>query len=159
MNEAFRHNKQRKTSTGLVPPGLKARLQTTLIEGSGKRGISGQVSTDVALESALLSLGRCADLVRPAGRLTSQSVSASEWGDAMRQLENFLDLMERATDPDRPLPPHQWGMLSIASNVTDDSIDNLNPTFPTDTLDASSLELRDLAELFGDDIGMDDSME
>jgi hypothetical protein len=168
MNEAFRHNRQRKTRTGLVPPSLKARLQTTLIEGygksssiSGKRGISGQVSTDVALESALLSLGRCADLVRPAGRMTSQSVSQEEWGDAIRQLEHFLDLMETASDPDRPLPAHQWGMLSIALNVTDDSIsaDSLDPTFLTDAIDASSLEMLDLKELFGDDIGMDDSME
>lgn len=170
MNEAFRHKKERKTTTGLVPPSLKARLQTTIVEGYSKssntsgRRISGDVSTDVALESALLSLGRCADLIRPAGRLTSQSVSQEKWRDAIRQLEHFLDLMETACDPDRPLPAHQWGMLSIApNNVTDDddsiSMDASDLAYLSDTIDASSLEMLDLADLFGEDIGMDDSME
>ena len=167
VNEAFRHKKERKTTTGLVPPSLKARLQqSTLIEGRSKasllaaesRGISSRVSTEVALESALLSLGRCADLVRPAGRLTSRSVSKEEWGDAIRQLEHFLDLMETASDPDRPLPASQWGILSIASNMTHDSMAT-DPSMLADGTDASCLEMLDLANLFDEDIGMDDSKE
>ena len=163
MNEAFRHSKQRKTSTGLVGPGLKGKLRTTFAKGYreissefGKRTISGYVSTDVALESALLALGRCADLVRPAGRLTSRSVSQEEWTDAIQQLEHFLDLMETACDPDRPLPADQWGLLSLPRSVSTNSlpVDAVDPTMGMER-DA----MLDLADLFGADIGMDDSLE
>lgn len=164
MNEAFRHNKQRKTATGLVGPRLKGKLRTTFAKGYkqissefGKRTISGYVSTDVALESALLSLGRCADLVRPAGRLTSQSVSSEEWSDALQQLEHFLDLMETACDPDRPLPADQWGILSLPRNVS--SVDGLSLEIPDSTTMFEREDMLDLADLFGADIGMDDSLE
>ena len=122
----------------------------------GKRTISGYVSTDVALESALLALGRCADLVRPAGRLTSRSVSQEEWTDAIQQLEHFLDLMETACDPDRPLPADQWGLLSLPRSFSTNSL-------PVDAVDPTTGMERDamldLADLFGADIGMDDSLE
>lgn len=162
MNEAFRHNKQRKTTTGLVPPSLKAKLQSTITKGYNKvssalgdRTISGYVSTDVALESALLSLGRCSDLVRPAGKLTSRSVTQEEWRDAQRQLEHFLDLMQRACDPDGPLPANQWGVLTLADNTIDDTIE----VDPVNSVDNNN-EMLDLADLFfAGDIGMDDSME
>lgn len=161
MNEAFRHNKQRKTTTGLVPPSLKAKLQSTITKGYNKvssslgdRTISGYVSTDVALESALLSLGRCADLVRPAGRLTSRSVTQEEWKDAQRQLEHFLDLMQTACDPDGPLPADQWGMLTVEDNTIPDTIN----VEPVNTVEDN--EMMDLADLFfAGDIGMDDSRE
>jgi hypothetical protein len=119
MNEAFRHNKQRKTATGLVPPNLKAQLQKTGITTSSrdKKRSNRYISTDVALESALLSLGRCLDLVRPAGTLSSNSIPREDWREALKQLENFLDLMQRACDPDRPLPANDWGKLSM-ENVT-----------------------------------------
>jgi hypothetical protein len=163
MNEAFRHSKQRKTSTGLVGPGLKGKLRTTFAKGYkeissefGKRTISGYVSTDVALESALLSLGRCADLVRPAGRLTSRSVSAEEWVDAIEQLEHFLDLMETACDPDRPLPADQWGLMTLARNISKYPLP-LNLAHPAAGIEGD--EMLDLADLFGADIGMDDSLE
>ncbi len=120
----------------------------------GKGTISGYVSTDVALESALLSLGRCADLVRPAGRLTSRSVSQEEWRDAQRQLEHFLELMQTACDPDGPLPPNQWGLLDMARKVSDDT-SLLEPAKNVDS--DEMLELADL--FFGADMGMDDSME
>lgn len=163
MNEAFRHSKQRKTSTGLVGPGLKGKLRTTFAKGYkeissefGKRTISGYVSTDVALESALLSLGRCADLVRPAGRLTSRSVSAEEWVDAIEQLEHFLDLMETACDPDRPLPADQWGLMTLARNISKYPLP-LHLADPAAGIEGD--EMLDLADLFGADIGMDDSLE
>jgi len=163
MNEAFRHSKQRKTSTGLVGPGLKGKLRTTFAKGYreissefGKRTISGYVSTDVALESALLALGRCADLVRPPGRLTSRSVSQEEWTDAIQQLEHFLDLMETACDPDRPLPADQWGLLSLPRSVSTYSLP-VDAADPTAGMERDAM--LDLADLFGADIGMDDSLE
>lgn len=119
MNEAFRHNKQRKTASGLVPPNLKAQLQKTRVATSNMGRNNGCISTDVALESALLSLGRCMDLVRPAGTFSSKSVSREECKDAVRQLDHFLDLMQRC-DPDRPLPANDWGKLSM-ENVTETS--------------------------------------
>jgi len=165
MNEAFRHSKQRKTSTGLVGPGLKGKLRTTFATGYkevssefGKRTISGDVSTDVALESALLSLGRCADLVRPAGRLTSRSVSQQEWVDAIQQLEHFLDLMETACDPDRPLPADQWGLMESPRSVSSYSFP-LEASGPGGSIDIERDATLGLAELFGEDIGMDDSLE
>jgi hypothetical protein len=127
MNEAFRHNKQRKTATASVPPNLKAQLKKTGITTTSKNSKSsvGYKSTDVALESALLSLGRCLDLVRPAGKLSSKSVSHKDWVSALKQLEYFLDLMQKACDPDRPLPANDWGKLSM-ENVT---IASINPLF------------------------------
>lgn len=177
MNEAYRHNKQRKTTTGLVSPELKAQLQKTIIPestllSSSSRGpergkFSGEISVDVALESALLSLGRCADIVRPAGRLTSQSVSQEEWADAMHQLEHFLDLMQRACDPDRPLPAKQWGELTNYDSSL--STTEIMPTFVEgessggldgiNELDEEPEDIIDLAALFDGDIGMVDSME
>jgi hypothetical protein len=127
MNEAFRHNRQRKIATASVPPNLKAQLQKTGVTSNSKSSV-GYKSTDVALESALLSLGRCLDLVRPAGKLSSKSVSREDWESALKQLEYFLDLMQRACDPDRPLPADDWGKLSwgklsvenvtVASSIT-----------------------------------------
>jgi hypothetical protein len=164
MNEAFRHSKQRKTSTGLVGPGLKGKLRTTFAKGYreissefGTRTISGYVSTDVALESALLALGRCADLVRPAGRLTSRSVSQEEWTDAIQQLEHFLALMEAACDPDRPLPADQWGLLSLPRNASTHHSLPVDPADPATRFERDAM--LDLADLFGADIGMDDSLE
>lgn len=168
MNEAYRHNKLRKTTSGLVPPILKAKLQKTIVpgsadgsKGSGKSKFSGSISIDVALESALLSLGRCADLVRPAGRLTSQSVSQGQWRDAMHQLEQFLELMQRACDPDRPLPANQWGQLiTIAGDSTHSSHAITDRTFSMEDREKELVDDPiDLSGLFDGDIGMDDSME
>jgi hypothetical protein len=120
MNEAFRHNKQRNTATASVPPNLKAQLQKigiTTTPAKNLRRNTGYISTDVALESALLSIGRCLDLVRPAGTLSSKSVSREDWKSAQQELEYFLDLMQKACDPDRPLPASDWGKLSV-ENVT-----------------------------------------
>ena len=126
MNEAFRHNKLRKTSTTTVNPFIKAQLQKSVVRPTPnkKNGSVGYNSVDVALESALLALGRCMDLVRPAGTFTSRSVTRQEWKSALKQLEYFLDLMQRACDPDLPLPPNDWGKLSV-ENVTISS--TLNP--------------------------------
>ena len=70
----------------------------------------------VVLESALLSLGRCIDLVRPAGLLVS-TVPKGDWRKALRALENSMSEIHQYCDPDRPLRPSEWGKL-IDEDVT-----------------------------------------
>jgi hypothetical protein len=67
---------------------------------------------DVALEGALLSLGRCLDLVRPAGLLTGP-VSLEEYERALSFLRQAYYLLDRTCDPDLPLSPEQWGILDV----------------------------------------------
>jgi hypothetical protein len=62
------------------------------------------------LEGALLSLGRCVDLVKPAG-LHIGSVSKSEWERALGSLEHSMNEIRDHCDPDRPLRPSEWGKL------------------------------------------------
>lgn len=64
----------------------------------------------VILEGALLSLGRCVDLVRPAGLLVSV-VPSKNWKRALRALEHSLREIRSVCDPDRPLRPTEWGKL------------------------------------------------
>eukprot|EP00591_Stephanopyxis_turris_P011861 CAMPEP_0195512970 /NCGR_PEP_ID=MMETSP0794_2-20130614/4744_1 /TAXON_ID=515487 /ORGANISM="Stephanopyxis turris, Strain CCMP 815" /LENGTH=658 /DNA_ID=CAMNT_0040640869 /DNA_START=303 /DNA_END=2279 /DNA_ORIENTATION=+ len=72
-------------------------------------------SVDVVLESALLSLGRCIDLVQPAGLLVS-TVSKSDWLKALRALEHSMADLRSTCDPDRPLRPSEWGKLIDEGN-------------------------------------------
>jgi hypothetical protein len=65
---------------------------------------------DVIMESALLSLGRCLDLVRPAGLLT-ETVSAGDWNRALSLLEQAVHQISQACDPDQPLDPAEWGSM------------------------------------------------
>jgi len=65
---------------------------------------------DIVLEGALLSLGRCLDLVRPAGLLIG-CVSNSDWKNAEMVLEHAVSQMRDACDPDHPLDPADWGLL------------------------------------------------
>ena len=121
MNESFRNNRQKSNATILAPPHLKEELRkrngiSTISSEIGTYGDS--ISTDVALESALLSLGRCVDLVRPAGTLSDKSVSWEDWKEAVTHLEHFLDLIEQACDPDMPLPASEWGKLDNVTNTT-----------------------------------------
>jgi len=57
---------------------------------------------DLVLESALLSLGRCLDLVRPAGLLTG-SVPADDWKLALSLLDDAVSQIALKCNPDRPL--------------------------------------------------------
>jgi len=104
MNEAYRHNRERQTATMVISPTLKAQL---------KKQTSGSSTTissiEIHLECALLSLGRCCDLVRPAGTLSEQSVSRQEWKDALLHLQDFMIRIECSCDPDRPVSADQWG--------------------------------------------------
>lgn len=67
-------------------------------------------TVDVVLEGALLSLGRCIDLVRPAG-LHVSPVSKSDYAKALRSLEHCMGQIRAFSDPDQPLPPTEWGKL------------------------------------------------
>ena len=62
------------------------------------------------MEGALLSLGRCVDLVKPAG-LHVGSVSREDWKKALRALEHSMNDSRCFCDPDRPLLPSEWGKL------------------------------------------------
>lgn len=69
------------------------------------------------LEGALLSLGRCVDLVKPAGMHVG-SVSKDDWKKALKALEHSMNEIHSFCDPDRPLLPSEWG------KIVDDAIDN-----------------------------------
>ena len=64
----------------------------------------------VLLESALLNLGRCIDLVKPAGLLAG-SVPAPTWARALDALEKSMNNIQVVCDPDQPLDPRDWGKL------------------------------------------------
>jgi len=104
MNEAYRDNRERQIATMLIPPTLKAQLKKQTSESSTT--IS---SIEIHLECALLSLGRCCDLVRPAGTFSEQSVSRQGWKDALLHLQDFMARIECNCDPDRPVSADQWG--------------------------------------------------
>jgi len=82
----------------VIPPTLKAHLKKQTSESS-----TTITSIEIHLESALLSLGRCCDLVRPAGTFSDQSVSRQEWKDALLHLQDFMNRIECSCDPDRPV--------------------------------------------------------
>uniref|UniRef100_A0A6V0A4G1 Uncharacterized protein n=2 Tax=Pseudo-nitzschia australis TaxID=44445 RepID=A0A6V0A4G1_9STRA len=104
MNEAYRDNRERQTFTIVIPPTLKVQLKKQTSESSTM--IS---SIEIHLECALLSLGRCCDLVCPAGTFSEQSVSREGWKDALLHLQDFMVRIECNCDPDRPVSADQWG--------------------------------------------------
>jgi hypothetical protein len=65
---------------------------------------------DVVLEGALFSLGRCLDLVRPAGLLIGY-VPKDDWKTAEILLQHAVSQLRDACDPDHPLDPADWGKL------------------------------------------------
>ena len=108
MNEAYRHNREQQTTSMVIPPTLKAQLKK---QTSGSSTMISSI--EIHLECALLSLGRCCDLVRPAGTFSEQSVSRQEWKDALWHLQEFINRIECSCDPDRPVSANQWdGKLS-----------------------------------------------
>jgi hypothetical protein len=116
MNEAYLHNREYKSATLSIPPTLKARLKEVRSRDIDPReswavARNGPTSsTEIQMESALLSLGRCCDLVRPAGTFSAQAVTRKEWRDALQHLQDFMNCLEVYCDPDQPLPPEQWGI-------------------------------------------------
>jgi hypothetical protein len=73
----------------------------------------------VVLESALLNLGRCIDLVKPAGLLVS-SVPANTWSRALDALQKSMHHIQTVCDPDQPLDPAEWGKLFYDEHETND---------------------------------------
>jgi len=84
-------------------------LRRDLNLATKKAGVDERPIEEV-LESAILHLGRCIDLVRPAGLLVS-SVTKSDWARAFRALEYSMSEIRLVCDPDRPLLPGEWGKL------------------------------------------------
>ena len=77
------------------------------------------------LESALLLLGRCTDIVRPAGLLVTYTDNNS-WIKALKDLEQCMNLIYSICDPDRPLVRKDWINLLLLDDSTydDDSTTN-----------------------------------
>lgn len=78
--------------------------------GRNNRFTREDVQIIVVLESALLNLGRCLDLVKPAGLLVS-SVPAATWSKALFNLEESMNRIKAVCDPDRALDAKDWGKL------------------------------------------------
>lgn len=74
-----------------------------------------QQPIDVTLEAALLSLGRCLDLVRPAGR-GGGVVPTADWTLAAVLLEKAIAQILRVCDTDHPLDPFEWGRMGDECN-------------------------------------------
>ena len=66
------------------------------------------VFLDDILDEALVCLGRCVDLVRPAGSL-SGTVSMSDWVTAKSELELGMAAIRTACDADIPVEIDRWG--------------------------------------------------
>jgi hypothetical protein len=64
---------------------------------------------DVTLEAALLSLGRCLDIVRQ-GRST-RVLPTSDWKLAAMLLEKAISKILLVCDTDHPLDPYEWGKM------------------------------------------------
>jgi hypothetical protein len=121
MNEAYRHNREYKSETISIPPTLKSQLKQispNTKSGRFQESLSKSEpnsSTEIQLESALLSLGRCCDLVRPAGTFSAQSVNRQEWRDALKHLYDFMHRIAVFCDPDEPLPAKLWGVQIVVN--------------------------------------------
>jgi hypothetical protein len=107
-----------------LAPQLRGAGAGGLLEGSAGGGLATTANSsskplDVVLESALLSLGRCLDLLRPAGLLTG-SVPMEDYKRALTSLQQAYYLLDRACDPDEPLPVEDWSRpLSIVISTTE----------------------------------------
>eukprot|EP00590_Aulacoseira_subarctica_P000808 CAMPEP_0172422092 /NCGR_PEP_ID=MMETSP1064-20121228/8285_1 /TAXON_ID=202472 /ORGANISM="Aulacoseira subarctica , Strain CCAP 1002/5" /LENGTH=488 /DNA_ID=CAMNT_0013162797 /DNA_START=510 /DNA_END=1973 /DNA_ORIENTATION=- len=97
----------------LARKGLRRSLKSYFIEhGSAQSSSPSNYSKAVRLieailESALHSLGRCVDLVRPAG-LFLHIVPKNDWEKALNALEHSISEIRNACDPDRPLSQTEW---------------------------------------------------
>jgi hypothetical protein len=84
---------------------------------------------DVILESALLSMGRCLDLVRPAGLLTG-SVTLNDFKIALRVLEQAVQQITVSCDPDQPIHPNEWSEI-LFTNMMTSTTTSINATNTT----------------------------
>lgn len=95
-------------------PSLKSTLRTYTSHS--------ELPMDVVLEGALLSMGRCLDLVRPAGLLIGY-VPKTDWKKAEIVLQQGVRQLREACDPDHPLDPMEWGKLTSEDNDTETGSD------------------------------------
>jgi len=100
-------------------PPIRAGVIQYFEESGRNQFTKDDVKIIVVLESALLSLGRCIDLVKPAGLLVS-SVPAAMWSKALFHLEESMSRIKTVCDPDQPLDATQWGKLSDDENLASD---------------------------------------
>lgn len=97
----------------LARKGLRRSLKSYFIEhGSAQSSspsnyLKAVRPIEAILESALHSLGRCVDLVRPAG-LFLHIVPKKDWEKALNALEHSISEIRNACDPDRPLSQTEW---------------------------------------------------
>jgi hypothetical protein len=86
------------TTTHIIPK------QSSHLHHYDSDGVNNESGTplDVVLEGALLSLGRCLDLVRPAGLLTG-SVPGHDFKFALMILDQAVRQISIACDPDEPI--------------------------------------------------------
>jgi hypothetical protein len=103
---------------------------------------------NVALEGVVLSLGRCIDLVRPAGLLVG-SVSKTDYERALRSLEHAVSQIQSVCDPDEPLDPSEWGKLSGTSSITGEMNETVYEKQYTQ-LDAKAWEEYETSSMDGD---------
>ncbi len=94
---------------------LKQSLKRIVPQHSLVTGLESAAPLEVVLESAVLSIGRCLDLVRPAGQLKG-AVSKVDWIKAVKALEHAMKQIRQACDPDGPLDPAEWGRFSRSDN-------------------------------------------
>ncbi len=105
--EALYTEKGQEIRAGVINYFEKSR---SVVGRNSNRFTREDVQIIVVLESALLNLGRCLDLVKPAGLLVS-SVPAATWNKALFNLEESMNRIKAVCDPDRALDAKDWGKL------------------------------------------------
>lgn len=91
-------------------PGEQRSLLGRPLATAATTAATQQAPVDVVLESACMSLGRCLDLVRPAGRGTGV-VKSPDWRLAAVLLEKSISQILSVCDTDTPLHPYEWGRM------------------------------------------------
>jgi len=134
--------------------------QPSLRDSLRKHVVRSEFTLDIILEGALLSLGRCLDLVRPAGLLIGY-VPQTDWKNAEMVLEHAVRQLRGACDPDYPLDAAEWGKLDQHYDYDDLPTTTTNSSQSTlstvqDLLALTSWRLQDIEELQDNELLQDD---
>ena len=139
-------------------PGLRSGLKNASDDDS-------EETVDVVLEGALLSLGRCLDIIRPGGMHTG-SVSKSEYKRALLALDRYMVQMRSYCDPDRPIAVSEWGSfgpdgvdtnLAQADDDEEDEDDDDHEDTPADSINHDDVVSDDHVRNDDDDDDDDDN--
>jgi hypothetical protein len=96
-------------------PGLRSGLREISSKSNSDVVVDEKAArVDIVLEGATLSLGRCIDLLRPAG-LHQSTVTKAEYTKALRLLDHCRHQIRTYCDPDRPLDSKEWGRMMSPS--------------------------------------------